>query len=182
MFYQSPPLKDESKNEHTNTSTLQASPTHDSHITKKKSSHYDGITSSNTQSPQSDEVNFHKETSPLLSDYSDSSTPEHRTAVTVMTNGVHSPALPPPPNYGSIQSPVQEEEDSVSNYEDIVGEEGEYSSTVSGADQLKKAGRYFIWIISELLREEIVVLLSVLFMTMFNQAAIEVLNFACHKQ
>jgi len=68
-------------------------------------------------------------------------------------------------------------EDSVAK-EDLENSSAQTSNAVavrlSFWKRVGKAQKHLLWLVSEVLREEIVLLLSVLFVTMFNQTAIEV--------
>lgn len=65
-----------------------------------------------------------------------------------------------------------EQSESVVTEEDI--ERGGDTTGVSGYSRLTKARRYIVFVVSRIIREEIVVLLAVLFLTVFSQTAIEV--------
>lgn len=108
------------------------------------------------------------------------------------SNGEKSLLLPSRPAAGlsinrtpnlSRRSPIQPNtlygtfEDSVAK-EDLENSSSQTSNSVavrlSFWERVGKAQKHLLWLMSEFLREEIVLLLSVLFVTMFNQTAIEV--------
>lgn len=60
--------------------------------------------------------------------------------------------------------------------EEAVASESQVHVHPSCWQRLKKTGGHFVWSVSELLREEMVVLLAILFITMFSQTTTEVLG------
>lgn len=91
----------------------------------------------------------------------DSSTGETTPLLSTQRN-VHRYSL----NKDIEQSVTKEGHDSIERGGDTTG--------VSGYDRLTKARRYIVFVVSRIIREEIVVLLALQFLTVFSQTAIEV--------